>query len=487
MLRLFPSLGFAALVAVVLAACAAPPPADTPVLDTTPTPTETTTSSNGICPAVPYYIQDNARSNYSLAAEFYRNATGAGDDNLRVRTDAFCSAYTYLKWLVENEPLYTGGEPDDRNFLRLANVYEFFATQDSVNTRAYLDSSLMVREQGVEALEGAGVEYDQYARDLREGYFFYSFAGQYEDASQRQFEAFNSAFEAQPDSVDDWYLQQLFALSAEIYEDPVERADYIDRIVPYMEDAAFAQYATQISEIARTPPASPTGGLTPDRIGELVAMYQTDPQSLSDEEKQLLFAASNQLPEIVTEAGGEPEAIQDTYFDFVVGRILEQNPDRLDASQYYALFRRSWRRGDRDQAESYFNEAITKAANDGQRADFYYARASAGLGSSGSLLQRALSYQPNHGPSLFLQARNYASSIGRPSSVEGRAAYWCLADRFNRVAASGDPRVASLARRTAAQYNRAGPTREQYFFLGWTPGQTIRASAGGVSCSTRVR
>jgi hypothetical protein len=71
--------------------------------------------------------------------------------------------------------------------------------------------------------------------------------------------------------------------------------------------------------------------------------------------------------------------------------------------------------------------------------------------------------------------------------VDGRAAYWCLADRFNRVAATGDPRVASAARRTAAGYNRAGPSREDYFFKGWSPGQTIRASAGSVSCTTRVR
>ncbi|MEM1056369.1 MAG: hypothetical protein AAGI52_12660 [Bacteroidota bacterium] len=486
MLRLRHTLGFAALAAVVLAACAAPPPADEPVVETTRATETVTTASNGICPDRAYFIQENVRANYSLAAEFYRNANSAAETNDRVRVDAFCSAYTYLKWLTANEPLFTGGEPDDRNFLRLANIYEFFATQDEDNRKVYLDSALQTRELGVEALNAAGVAFETFPRDLREGYFYYSYSDAYDDASRRQFDAFNSAFEADPEEMEDWYLQQLFTLSAEIYEQPTERADFIDSLVPYMDDTGYAQYATQIAELARTPPADPSQTATPELIASLVTKYNTDPESLDDTERRQIFAAANQLPEQVTEAGGDTEAIQDAYFDDIVGALLEQDPDRLSASQFYALFRRSWRRGDRAQAEEYFNQAIAKA-NAAQSADFYYARASAGLGSRGSLLQQALSFQPSHGPTLYAQAQAYANSAGRPSSVDGRAAFWCVADRFNRVAASGDPRVASIARRAAAQYNRSGPSREDYFFKGWTPGQSIRASSGGVSCTTRVR
>lgn len=484
MLRLLRPLGAVALVAAVLAACAAPPPVDAPILDTTPTTSENAVAANGICEARTFFLSDNVRQNYSLAAEFYRNATGAEIDNDRVRVDAFCSAYPYLKWLVENDPLYTGGEPDDRNFLRLANVYEFYATQDSMNRKVYLDSALVMREQGEAALDAANVSYDQFARDLREGYFYYSYADVYDDASQRQFDAFSSAYQAQPDSLDDWYIGRLVEISAELYEDPMERADYLETLVPNIDNAGTRTYLTQLIEYTRTPPADPAQTATPDLIATLLGKYNTDPQSLNENERRQLFAAANQLPDAVEEAGGDPEAIQDTYFDDIVGSLP---PDRLSASQFYALFRRSWRRGDRSQAEEYFNQAIAKAANNAQRADFYYARAVSGLGSRGSLLQQALSYQPQHGPSLYAQAQDYASGIGRPSSVDGRAAYWCLADRFNRVAASGDPRVASRARQAAAGYNRAGPRREDYFFKGWSPGQTISASSGSVSCSTRVR
>ena len=479
-------LGLLALpLALLVAACAAPAPADTVVVDTSTPTTTVSTAANGICPDTPYYLQDNVRSNFSLAAEFYRNANSAEEENIAARTDAFCASYTYLKWLVENEPLYTGGDPDDRNFLRLANVYEFYATQveDEDKRLAYLDSSVMMREQGVEALRAAGVDYDQYPRDLREGYFYYSYADAYDDASQRQFDAFNRAFEAQPDSLDDWYLGRLVELSAELYEDPMERADYLETLAPNFDNAGTTSYLTQLIEYTRTPPADPTQTVTPDAVADLVAKYQADPQSLTEAERRTLFGTANQLPDLITEAGGDPDAIQDTYFDEIVAGSVDQ----LSASQLYALFRRSWRRGDRSQAEEYFNQAVAKAASNAQRADFYYSRAASGLGNASSLYQQALSLPAQPRPDALRAGPQLRQRHRPPLQRRQRAAYWCLADRFNNVAATGDPRVASAARRTAAGYNRAGPSREDYFFKGWSPGQTIRASSGSVSCTTRVR
>ena len=480
-------LGLLALpLALLFAACAAPAPADTVVVDTsTPTTMEPTVAANGVCPENFYTPLESTRQNFSLAAEYYRNANSAEEENIDARLDAFCASEVYLTWLVENDPLFTGGDPDDRNFLRLANVYEFYSTQveDEAKKKEFLDESLAMRARGEAAMEAAGVSFDQYTRDLREGYFFYSYADVYEDASQRQYAAFNRAFEAQPDSLEDWYLQQLVNISAEVIEDPMERADYLETLAPSFDDASTQTYIAQLVEFSRTPPSDPSQGVTPDAVADLVAKYQADPQSLTESERRTIFGTANQLPDLITEAGGDPDAIQDTYFDEIVAGSIDQ----LSASQLYALFRRSYRRGDRTQAEDYFNQAIAKAANNAQRADFYYSRAAAGAGNKSSLYAQALSYQPNHGPTLFAQARDYASGIGRPGSVDGRAAYWCLADRFSNVAATGDPRVASAARRTAAGYNRAGPSRDDYFFKGWSPGQSIRASSGSVSCTTRVR
>lgn len=482
----FRSLGLFVLpLALFVAACAAPPPADTPILDTTPDPTPVSMSENGICPDIPYQPLNSTRQNFSLAAEYYRNATAADAENVAARVDAFCASEVYLRWLIANDPLFTGGDPDDRNFLRLGSVFEFYADQVETDEdkRAYIDSSLTIRREGIAAMEAANVDYESYVRDLREGYIYYSNAPLFEDASQRQFEAFDRAFEAAPDSLDDWYLKQLFAISAVVYEDPLERADYIDTLVPYIDDAAYQSYATQIAELARTPPADPVGvGVTPDLATTLIEKYQADPQSLTAEERQQIFYLATRETQLVTDAGGDADAIQDTYFDEIVA-----TQDVTDPGTLYALFVRSWRRGNTSQAEDYFRQAIANAASNAQRADFHYSRATRGYGSRSSNIARALEYQPSHGPALYTRAQDYARGIGSPSSVEGRAAYWCLADRFNQVAATGDPRVASAARSAAAGYNRAGPRSEDYFFKGWSRGQSVRVSSGSVSCTTRVR
>lgn len=218
-------------------------------------------------------------------------------------------------------------------------------------------------------------------------------------------------------------------------------------------------------------------------VGDLVSKFGADPESLSTPERTSIFRIAVEMPNVVADTGGDPEEIQNYYLD----ELVREHIDRLSASQLYALFDRSHRRSDRARAEEYFGKALCKAASDSVRADFYYSRAASGAGDRDSLYAIALQYVPSHGPTGFAMAREVARGIGRPSTLEERAAYWCLADHFREVAASGDPRVAELARRTAERYERAGPSRDEYFFRDPIPGATIRASSGTISCTTRVR
>ena len=72
---------------------------------------------------------------------------------------------------------------------------------------------------------------------------------------------------------------------------------------------------------------------------------------------------------------------------------------------------------------------------------------------------------------------------------EGRAAYWCLADRYRQVAEfASDERISENARRAAAGYERAAPTREQVAALGWRSGQAVTVTYGDdQTCETTVR
>src|SRR5690606_21613076 len=108
---------------------------------------------------------------------------------------------------------------------------------DDTSRRAYVDSALAIRTAGRAALDREGIAYDAFSRDLLEGFTFFQNAGYFEDAERRQFDAFDRAFRAQPDSLDDWYLQQLFVGSSVAYEADLDaRAAYVEALAARADD-----------------------------------------------------------------------------------------------------------------------------------------------------------------------------------------------------------------------------------------------------------
>lgn len=146
--------------------------------------------------------------------------------------------------------------------------------------------------------------------------------------------------------------------------------------------------------------------------------------------------------------------------------------------------------GDDVLGDSLFALALETAASDRQRADFLASRAAAELGDVRALTDRALGYDPWHGPSLLRRADLLAQQIGRPSTLRARFAYWCLADEYRRVAVvAGDAHTAQRARAAADRYDRLGPGDALRDALGaLKPGETVTAPFGeGRTCTTVVR
>ena len=422
-------------------------------------------------------VTDTPRTNFSLGTENYRN-------------NDFCGAYPYYKWLLANDALFTGEDPDDRNYLRMAGIYEYFATQvDSTNQaerKAYLDSALAARRMGRDALDAQGIAYDSYLRDLREGFFYFQNATVYPDAEQQQFTAFNRAFEAKPDSLEDWYLQRLFEGSAQRYgDDLTDRADYVERVATSVDDPALKTYFNAWVTNLRTPPSDPSAAVAGNDTAVQALITKANSGALcgSGNDALILLAVTQQQPERIEALGADPDALQSIAVN--CPEILNNvtNPRTL-----LGLAFREYRAGNSSQGNDFFQRAVANASSNGERADYYYARYARTRNSAD--ITQALQYNPAHGPSLYTRAGFIADAVGRQSSTRGRAAYWCLADIYRNVAASTtDGRIASQARNVAARYERAGPTREQYFLdPGWTPGQTVSASLGSYgSCNTRVR
>ncbi|MGB3541640.1 tetratricopeptide repeat protein [Rubrivirga sp.] len=412
-------------------------------------------------------LQPTIRSNFSLGSEYYRN----GD---------YCAAYPYIKNILETEPLFTGEDPDDRNYLRMASIYEAFAAEvDSTNLDervAYLDSALTTRRMGVEALEANGIEYDVFLRDLREGFFYFQNAAFYDDAEERKFQAFNRALEAQPDSLEDWYITQLFTGSADVYGDEIpnpDRGAFIRRLAEAADDPALKANYVAFADYVETEPSVQDQVAGSDEAVQAL-LNDLEAGTLTGTRVFTLLATAQQQPERLEALGADPGAIISALV--VLPEIESQvdNPRTL-----YALSVRARRSGDTARANDLFSRAIANAESNAQRADFYY---------SAGQYDRALQVFPSHGPSLYRRAGLIGQSVGRPSGLRGRFAYWCLADIYRNVAAQTSGNIAAQARRAAAQYERAGPTREQYFLEGFQPGQSVSSSLGAYgSCTTRVR
>ena len=424
------------------------------------------------------YLQSTNQGNFSLGSSYFN-------------TQDYCAAYPYLKYLIDNDPLFVGEdvEPDDRNYYRLASVYEQFAAQvDSTNMserRAYLDSAVMMREMAREALDAEGIAYDPYVRDLVEGFFYFQFANDFEDAEERQFDAFNRAFAAKPDSLEDWYITQLFNGSALEYPGDAPnaaRAEYLRRLAEAVDNTELQEFYAGTADYIEVDPAT-RGEIVVDdsAVRDLITRYEAG--QLNDDEIFQLFGVVIQSPERIESVDGDVAALR--------SRLVRERAitDRVDNPRtLLGLAFANYADGNSSEGNALFARAIENAQSNAQRADFHYSRGVSAYGSS-SDFNRALEYLPSHGPSLYRRAGLIANAVGRPSSVRGRFAYWCLADIYRNVAASSsDGQIAANARRAAAQYDRAGPSREQYFLEGFTPGQSVTASLGAYgSCTTRVR
>lgn len=455
---------------LLFSACSQAPVAP-PEFPSPPASVDTQAEPEGVCGDVAYVPLATARENASLAGDFYRQAEAARTQESA--RESYCAASVYLRWLLDHDPTFTGTDPDDRHYRRMADAHEFFAGLPEADRRAHLDSALALREQANTLRSGMNLPLDTWASDLRTGVFYATYSDVYDDASRREFDAFDRAFRSAPDQIDDWYLRRLVELSWAFFETCESRADYLQRLAAYVDDEQLRAYVEGVARCAPPePPLPPYVTLVEAfRAGDLSDCEPAD-------DVRTLIGVAARYPDLVAEAGEDPDAIVETLFHCIA------NPET--STQALALFARSWRRGDRERAEGYFQQALELADSNLQRADFAYYRAARAYGDVQRFLTEALRFDPSHGPSLFFRARERATSIGTPRELEERAAFWCLAEEFSAVAAAGDPRVAQQARSLAQQYEDAAPTREQWIFR-YRPGDTIQARSGGVRCTTRVR
>ncbi len=404
--------------------------------------------------------ENEMRIHYSLYYESYK----AGD---------YESALPELQWILACAPAFGGPTPDDRNIRRAIETYDSLAVRadDPTLQQEYLGEALTLFDEGASTLKDAGVEVNEYDFVLRKGRFIQAHPELLGDEQGQVYDLYIRAFELQPDSLGDYYINYIAgertrrAVEADTPEEKAATREFLTgTLQPKADDPAYIQGL--MDSLITTPR---------EQYGFLKKKFQEDPSSLVEEDIKTLYGL-NQVEELK-----DPE-LNTQLRDIILEMAPTAGLLRQVASAAAA-------EGNYDEAQRLYERALELAEDPSEKRDIFYNIAvmkqqQGQLATASNFARKALELDSNHGPSLYIIGSAIASSI-RGTDVPSRAAYWCAVDYFNRAAS--DPQVSGAARSAAGTYSRAAPSQEEYFFLGWKPGQTVNASYGWGSCSARVR
>ena len=398
------------------------------------------------------------------------------------KSEDWRTAWQFLEPLLETSPGFTGRDPDDRNVRRAVDVLANLAQQaeDPAQKQAYYEQALDLLDNAPSILQDAGVDVNEADWIRRKGRFLQDNAEALADMQGEVYDLYVRAFELDPTVLGDYYLNYIAAERVRRVAETGTPAEKVatreflqNEIVPRLENAEAKTYVedTLMPSLITTPR---------EQYGFLKERYETDPESLSEDELVQLFEL-NQNPEL------NDQALAQRLLPVILE--LDPTPGRLVAAA------RSVQADDPDQAVTYFEQALELAEEDDMKRDIYYNSAvmkeeQGQYAPARNYANQALEIDANHAPSLYLIGGLISRSVGG-GDARARAGYWCAADQYNRAARAareaGNEPLASAAGSAAAQSNRAAPNSEEYFFLGWQPGQSISASYGWGSCTTTVR
>jgi tetratricopeptide (TPR) repeat protein len=404
--------------------------------------------------------ENEKRIHYSLYYESYK----AGD---------YASALPDLQWMLACAPAFGGATPDDRNIRRAVEVYASLAAEsdDPAQQEAYLEEALALFDEAPSMLTDAGVEVSEYDYAIKKGRFIQDNAELLADQQPMVYDLYLKAFELQPDSLGEYYLNYLAAERTRLANEedtPEAKAaarDFLsNELQPRVEDPAYIEGL--FDSLITTPR---------EQFEFLARKFRENPDDLATEDLNTLYSLVRN-PEL-----NDPE-LRRQIAEVLVDR--EPTPSLLRTLAGGAAAD-----GDYDEAQALYEQALELAEDPMEQRDIYYNIAvmkqqQGQLATASNFAREALEIDGNHGPSLYLIGSAIASSV-RGTDVRSRAAYWCAIDYFNR--ATNDPQISGEARSAIGTYSRYTPTSEEYFFLGWKPGQSISPSYGWGSCSTTVR
>ncbi len=404
------------------------------------------------------------------------------------KAEDYETALPDLEWILECDPTFTGTTPGDRNLRRAVDLYAALATRtdDPAQQQAYLAEAMTILDEATSILQDAGVEVQPHEYMLRKGRFIQNNSELLADQQDMVYDVYLEAFETAPDSLSDYYINYLAsgsasrANNADTPEAKAEARDFITGMLqPKAEDPSYIEN-TILPTIITTPR---------EQYEYLVKRFREDASSVGDADLNTLYDL-NKIEEL--------SAQNPDLNDLLIAELLTRDPNpRLLMTVGAAAAVKE----DYEESERRYMEAMEMAEGMDMTDDPMVVRdinysmaimknAQGQRGTAANYARAALDLDASHAESAYLIGTLIQSSVGR-GDARVTAGYWCAADQFSRAARiateNGNDTLAADARRAAGNAANAGPDPEEYFFLNWQPGQTVTASYGWGSCSTRVR
>ena len=214
----------------------------------------------------------------------------------------------------------------------------------------------------------------------------------------------------------------------------------------------------------------------------IIALYtpkfEADPENV---------ALAGKIVKLMNKADG---CINNDLYVSAVNVMHTSNPSYMSA---YSLFKLYQARDEYDKAMAYGEEAVRYDESDAATdARYYYELAQYAIvkGKYSACVDYALksvkSDDSYAGKSYILCGKAWASVTAAGDPVQKVAPYWVAIDYINKAKAA-DASLAEECNNLISAYSRYNPEVGDAFMYGYTKGQAISVSAGGMSATTTVR
>lgn len=380
------------------------------------------------------------------------------------KTDQYESAKSDLEWILKNAPGFPKG--DDRNFERQVELYEGLAEKAASEDQrlAYLDTAATLLASAKTRMDEAGVNYDEYAWQIRKGRFLQEHEDSLPKLSAESLKDpkthYREAFELAPQEIDSYYIQQTLR--------GYLQANQQDKALAFLGEVEAKRGEDQEVQKIISSVRSDIFGKNPQaKVNYLQEQLKANPDSAGI--MLSLFDAYVDQGNITKASELAPRLMKTNPPAETVREIAEMRLENGRPEAALRAYDKAAEQGAELQAEDHLNrgDALQQMGNFSKARREY---------------RKALEMNPDLGQAYLLIGDLYASAVNKCSGGQlgrkDKAVYWAAVDKYKK-AIETDSSLESVANSKIQSYRDVFPTQEDIFYReDWTEGESFAINYG---------